>query len=79
MGLPLAGLTVKERVRMLDIRKELGESVLLLQAEKNHLSWFLHVIRTSPSCIPLKASRDIQLERSLRETHKYDGGVMYPI
>jgi len=51
----VAGLSLRDRVRSSDIRREIGEEPLLLCLSQ--LRWFGHLIRMPPGCLPLEVFR----------------------
>ena len=50
----VAGLSLRDRVRSSDIRRELGVEPLLLRVERGQLRWFGHLIRMPPGRLPLE-------------------------
>jgi len=50
----VAGLSLRDRVRSSDIRRELGVEPLLLRIERSQLRWFGHLIRMR---LPLEVFR----------------------
>jgi len=48
----VAGLSLRDRVRSSDIRRELGIEPLLLRIERSQLRWFGHLIRMPPGRLP---------------------------
>jgi len=48
----VAGLSLRDRVRSSDIRRELGVESLLLRVERSQLRWFGHLIRMPPGASP---------------------------
>jgi len=44
----VAGLSLRDRVRSSDIRRELGVEPLVLRVERSQLRWFGHLIRIPP-------------------------------
>ena len=50
----VAGLSLRDRVRSSDIRRELGVESLLLRVERSQLRWFGHLIRMPPGRLPLE-------------------------
>lgn len=53
----VAGLSLRDRVRSSDIRRELGVEPLLLRVERSQLRWFGHLIRMPPGRLPLEVFR----------------------
>jgi len=49
--------SLRDRVRSLDIRRELGVEPLLLRVEMSQLRWFGHLIRMPPGRLPLEVFR----------------------
>ena len=43
---------MQDRVRNLDIKRELGVESLLLRVKRSHLWWFGHLTGMPPGCIP---------------------------
>jgi len=50
----VAVLSLRDRVRSSDSRRELGVEPLLLRIERSQLRWFGHLIRMSPGRLPLE-------------------------
>jgi len=50
----VAGLSLRDRVRSTDIRRELGLEPLLLHVERSQLRCFGHLIRMPPGQLPLE-------------------------
>ncbi|KAK0153319.1 Methionine synthase [Merluccius polli] len=50
----VAGLSLGDRVRSSDIRRELGVELLLRRVERSQLRWFRHLIRMPPEHLPLE-------------------------
>ena len=50
----VAGLSLRDRVRSSDIRRELGVEPLLLRVERSQLRWLEHLIWMSPGRLPLE-------------------------
>ncbi|KAJ7991217.1 hypothetical protein DPEC_G00295030 [Dallia pectoralis] len=48
----VAGLSLRDRVRISVIREELGEELLLLCVERSQLRWFGHLVRMPPGRLP---------------------------
>jgi len=48
------GLSLRDRVRSSDIRRELGVEPLLLRVERSQLRWFGHLIRMPPGRLSLE-------------------------
>ncbi|XP_029984805.1 uncharacterized protein LOC115415389 [Sphaeramia orbicularis] len=48
----VAGLSLTDRVRSLDIWEGLGVESLLLHVERSHLRWFGHLVRMPPGRLP---------------------------
>uniref|UniRef100_A0A8C6KH39 Reverse transcriptase domain-containing protein n=1 Tax=Nothobranchius furzeri TaxID=105023 RepID=A0A8C6KH39_NOTFU len=48
----VARLSLRDRVRSLDIREGLGVEPLLLRIERSHLRWFGHLVRMPPGRLP---------------------------
>jgi len=53
----VAGLSLRDRVRSSDIRRELGVEPLLLRVERSQLRWFGYLIRMPPGRLPLEVFR----------------------
>ncbi|KAK0152308.1 hypothetical protein N1851_006217 [Merluccius polli] len=53
----VAGLSLRDRVRSSEIRRELGVEPLLLCVERSQLRWFGHLIRMPPGHLPLEVFR----------------------
>ena len=53
----VAGLSLRDRVRSSDIRRELGVEPLLLRIERSQLRWFGHLTRMPPGRLPLEVFR----------------------
>jgi len=53
----VAGLSLKDRVRSSDIRRELRVELLLLPVKRSQLRWFGHLIRMPPGRLPLEVFR----------------------
>ena len=50
----VAGLSLRDKVRSSDIRRELGVEPLLLRVQRSQLRWFGHLIRMPPGRLPLE-------------------------
>ncbi|XP_018538853.1 uncharacterized protein LOC108887791 [Lates calcarifer] len=50
----VSGLSLRDRVRSLDIQRELGVEPLLLRVERSQLRWFRHLVRMPPRRLPLE-------------------------
>ncbi|KAF7654265.1 hypothetical protein LDENG_00072170, partial [Lucifuga dentata] len=48
----VSGLTLRDRVRSLDIQEGLGVEPLLLHIERSQLRWFRHLVRMDPGRLP---------------------------
>ena len=48
----LAGLSLRDRVRSLVIREELGVDPLLLRVERSQMRWLRHLVRMPPGRLP---------------------------
>ena len=53
----VAGLSLRDKVRSSDIRRELGVEPLLLHIERSPLKWFGHLTRMPPGRLPLEVFR----------------------
>ena len=53
----VAGLSLRDKVRSSDIRRELGVEPLLLRVERSQLRWFGHLTRMPPGRLPLEVFR----------------------
>ncbi|TWW62708.1 hypothetical protein D4764_04G0013550 [Takifugu flavidus] len=53
----VAGLSLRNRVRSLDIREGLGVELLLLYIERSQLGWLGHLARMPSGCLPLEVFR----------------------
>jgi len=53
----VAGLSLRDRVRSLEIRRELGVEPPLLHIERSQLRWFGHLIRMPPGRLLLEVFR----------------------
>jgi len=53
----VAGLSLRDRVRSSDIRRELGVDPLLPRVERSQLRWSGHLIRMPPGRLPLEVFR----------------------
>ena len=53
----VAGLSLRDKVRSSDIRRELGVEPLLLRVERSQLRWFRHLIKMPPGRLPLEVFR----------------------
>jgi len=50
----VAGLSLRDRVRSSDIRRNFGVEPLLLRVERSQLRWFEHLIRMPPGRLPFE-------------------------
>ena len=53
----VAGLSLRDKVRSSDIRRELGVEPLLLHVERSQLRSFGHLTRMPSGCLPLEVFR----------------------
>ncbi|TWW81619.1 hypothetical protein D4764_01G0014340 [Takifugu flavidus] len=53
----VAGLSLRDRVRSLDIREELGVELLLLHIERSQLGWLGHLATMPSGRLPLEVFR----------------------
>ncbi|TWW64250.1 hypothetical protein D4764_03G0012580 [Takifugu flavidus] len=59
----VAGLSLRDRVRSLDIREGLGVEPLLLHIERSQLGWLGHLARMPSGCLPLEVFRTCPTRR----------------
>lgn len=74
----VAGLSLRDTVRSLDIRREHEVEPLLLHIKGNQLRWFEHLIRMPPRCFPLEVFPDtghIQRWGDPRVDPGFTGGI----
>lgn len=57
----VANLSLRDSVRSLAIREELGVKPLVLHVERIQLRWFGTLVRMPPWCLPRECSRHVQL------------------
>ncbi|TWW80182.1 hypothetical protein D4764_10G0012120 [Takifugu flavidus] len=55
----VAGLSLRDRVRISAIREELGVEPLLLRVKRNQMRWLGHLVRMLPGRLPVRCSGHI--------------------
>ena len=72
-----AGLSLRDKVRSSDIRRELGVEPLLLRVERSQLRWFGHLTRMPPGRLPLEVFRARPTGRRPEADPEPAGGIIY--
>ena len=75
----VAGLSLRDKVRSSDIRRELGVEPLLLRIERSQLRWFGHLIRMPPALLPLEVFGHVRLGGDPEADPEPAGGIIYLI